>query len=194
LLLEKSFKVFNTLGTGVVACLNLLRGRKVIRLNQICLWLLSLLLLPLAAAELKVGFVNLERILDESQPAVKAFKKLEAEFTQRDNELKKLAESAKTRQLELDKGGLSLPEIERRSKERELAKIQQDLARMQREFREDLNIRRNQELSGIQERVFHTIQQIAIDEKYDIVMQEAIYLNPKLDMTDKVIKALAEKD
>ena len=194
MLLEKSFKVFNTLGTGVVACLNLLRGRKVIRLNQICLWLLSLLLLPLAAAELKVGFVNLERILDESQPAVKAFKKLEAEFTQRDNELKKLAESAKTRQLELDKGGLSLPEIERRSKERELAKIQQDLARMQREFREDLNIRRNQELSGIQERVFHTIQQIAIDEKYDIVMQEAIYLNPKLDMTDKVIKALAEKD
>ncbi|WP_028446564.1 OmpH family outer membrane protein [Chitinimonas koreensis] len=148
---------------------------------------------PALAQDIKVGFVNLDRILRESGPAVKATKKLEKEFANREAELKKLVEQVRARQTELDKGGLTMPETERRNKERELVKLQQDQSRMQREFREDLNARRNEELSGIQERVYNTIQQIAGNEKYDAILQEAVYINPKLDITDKVLKALADK-
>ncbi|MFC4161549.1 OmpH family outer membrane protein [Chitinimonas lacunae] len=152
-----------------------------------------LALLPVSANELKVGYVNVDRILRESGPAVKALKKLEKEFSIRDTELKKLAEQMRARQAELDKGGLTMPETERRNKERELVKVQQDLSRLQREFREDLNARRNEELAGIQERVYNTIQQIAQTEKYDAILQEVVYINPKLDITEKVLKALADK-
>jgi outer membrane protein len=146
-----------------------------------------------AAQEVKVGFVNLDRIMRESGPAVKATKKLEKEFANREADLKKLAEQVRVKQAELDKGGLTLPEADRRNKERELVKEQQDLSRLQREFREDLNARRNEELSGIQERVYNTIQQIAAGDKFDAILQEAVYINPKLDITDKVLKALADK-
>lgn len=151
------------------------------------------LMAPVFAQEVKIGFVNLDRILRESGPAVKATKKLEKEFAAREADLKKLTETVRGRQTELDKGGLTMPETDRRNKERELVKLQQDLARIQREFREDLNGRRNEELSGIQERVYATIQQIAAGEKYDAILQEAVYINPKLDITDKVIKALVDK-
>ncbi|MBV8466322.1 MAG: OmpH family outer membrane protein [Burkholderiales bacterium] len=142
---------------------------------------------------MKIGYVNLDRILRESAPAVKATKKLEKEFASRESDLKKLTDQVRSQQAELDKGGLTMPEADRRNKERELVKDQQDLSRMQREFREDLNNRRNEELSGIQERVYNTIQQIAANEKYDAILQEALYINPKLDITDKVLKALSDK-
>ncbi|WP_308418596.1 OmpH family outer membrane protein [Chitinimonas arctica] len=151
------------------------------------------LMAPALAQDIKIGFVNLDRILRESGPAVKATKKLEKEFAIRETDLKKLTDQVRGRQTDLDKGGLTMPETDRRNKERELVKLQQDLARIQREFREDLNGRRNEELSGIQERVYNTIQQIAAAEKFDAILQEAVYINPKLDITDKVIKALAEK-
>ncbi|GLR14287.1 outer membrane protein chaperone [Chitinimonas prasina] len=151
------------------------------------------LMTPAIAQDIKVGFVNLDRIMRESGPAVKAVKKIEKEFAGRDADIKKLTEQVRGRQVELDKGGLTMPETERRNKERELVKLNQDLARIQREFREDLNARRNEELSGIQERVYNTIQQIAAQEKYDAILQEAVYVNPKLDITDKVLKSLSDK-
>lgn len=157
------------------------------------LLLSTTLLAPVMAQDIKVGFVNLDRILRESGPAVKATKKLEKEFAARESELKKVTEQARARQVELDKGGLTMAETDRRNKERELIKLQQDQTRMQREFREDLNVRRNEELSGIQERVYNTIQQIAAAEKFDAILQEAVYINPKLDITEKVLKALADK-
>ncbi|WP_269533200.1 OmpH family outer membrane protein [Chitinimonas sp. BJYL2] len=163
-------------------------------MKHIFSWVLAAgLLAPVMAQDLKLGFVNIDRILRESGPAVRATKKLEKEFANRETELKKLTEVVRVRQAELDKGGLSMPETERRNKERELIKLQQDLARTQREFREDLNARRNEELSGIQERVYNTIQQVAAGEKYDAILQEAVYINPKLDITDKVIKSLSDK-
>ncbi|MGQ5522975.1 OmpH family outer membrane protein [Chitinimonas sp. PSY-7] len=150
-------------------------------------------LVPAMAQDIKIGFVNLDRILRDSSPAMKATKKLEKEFAAREADLKKLTEQVRSRQAELDKGGLTMAETDRRNKERELVKLQQDLARIQREFREDLNARRNEELSGIQERVYNTIQQISNAEKFDAVLQEAVYISPKLDITDKVLKALADK-
>ena len=91
------------------------------------------------------------------------------------------------------KQGAALSDIERRNKERELSNASIDLQRMQREFREDLNLRKNEELAGVLERANKAIQTIAVSEKYDLILQEAVYRNPKIDITDKVLKYLANE-
>ncbi len=144
----------------------------------------------LAQAEGKVGYVNLERILRDSAPAVRAQKKLELEFAKRDQELGKLAEQLKRLQEGLEKNAVTMSESERAKREREFADLNREFQRRQREAREDFNQRRNEELSGVIERANRSIKQIAEVEKYDIIFQEAVWANPRIDITDKVIKAL----
>jgi outer membrane protein len=97
-------------------------------------------------------------------------------------------------QATLEKDGVTMAENDRRAKERDLANMSRDLQRMQREFREDLNLRRNEELTAVQERANKVIQQIAIDEKFDLIIQDpVIYASPRIDVTERVIKALADK-
>jgi outer membrane protein len=97
-------------------------------------------------------------------------------------------------QATLEKDGVTMAESDRRAKERDLANMSRDLQRMQREFREDLNLRRNEELTAVQERANKVIQQIAIDEKFDLIIQDpVIYASPRIDVTERVIKALADK-
>jgi outer membrane protein len=129
--------------------------------------------------------------LREASPAVRAAKKIEKEFEPRRVELQKISVQGKALQQLLDKG--ALPEAERRVKERELLKLNQDFQRMQREINEDLNARRNEELSGLQDRVNSAIRSIAESEKFDAVFQDAVYRNPRLDITDKVLKLLVDK-
>ncbi len=143
------------------------------------------------AADLKIGFVDTDRVLRESAPALRAAKRLEKEFDARKAELQRVSAQGKSLQAALDKG--SIPESERRSRERDLIKLNQDFQRMQREFNEDLNARRNEELAGLQERANQVIRQLAETEKYDAILQDAIYKNPRLDITDKVIRQLADK-
>ncbi|MBI5919212.1 MAG: OmpH family outer membrane protein [Nitrosomonadales bacterium] len=143
------------------------------------------------AADFRVGVVDTERILRESAPAAKAEKKIEKEFATRDQELKKLMKQAKDIQSYLEKEGLTLPESEQRVKERELANINANLQRMQREFREDLNLRKNEELTVVLDLANKAIQSLAETEHYDLILQEAVYRNPKIDITDKVLKLLA---
>jgi len=145
------------------------------------------------AAELKVGFVKLERLFKEAAPAVKAQKKIEKEFAARDQELQKLAKQARDLQTSLEKDGVTMGESERRDKEQDLARMNRDLQRMQRELREDLNLRKNEELAAVLERANKVIQQIAENEKFDLILQEAVYISPRIDITDRVIKALADK-
>jgi outer membrane protein len=145
------------------------------------------------AAELKVGFVKLERLFKEAAPAVKAQKKIEKEFAARDQELQKLAKQARDLQTSLEKDGVTMGESERRDKEQDLARMNRDLQRMQRELREDLNLRKNEELAAVLERANKVIQQIAESEKFDLILQEAVYISPRIDITDRVIKALADK-
>lgn len=146
------------------------------------------------ASDFRIGVVDTERILRESVPAVQAEKKIEKEFEQRDLEMKKIAKQAKDIQLDFDKQGMTLMDAEHRSKERELANLNVNLQRMQREFREDLNLRKNEELALVLERANKAIKAIAESEKYDLVLQEAVYRNPKIDITDKVLQYLsAEK-
>ena len=146
------------------------------------------------ASDFRIGVVDTERILRESAPAVQAEKKIEKEFELRDLEMKKIAKQAKDIQLYFDKEGMTLLDAEHRSKERELANLNVNLQRMQREFREDLNLRKNEELALVLERANKAIKAIAESEKYDLVLQEAVYRNPKIDITDKVLQYLsAEK-
>ena len=147
---------------------------------------------PIAfASDFRIGVVDTERILRESAPAVQAEKKIEKEFELRDLEMKKMAKQAKEIQLYFDKEGMTLVDAEHRSKERELANLNVTLQRMQREFREDLNLRKNEELALVLARANKAIKVIAESEKYDLVLQEAVYRNPSIDITDKVLKYLA---
>jgi outer membrane protein len=152
------------------------------------------LALPAAAqTERRIGFVNTARILRDAAPAVRAQKGIEAEFAKRDQELAKLAEQLKRMQDELERQGLTMPESQRRAKEREFADLNRDFQRRQREFREDLNQRRNEELARVVEQANRVIRQIAEQENYDIIFQDAVYANPRIDITDRVIKALEGK-
>jgi outer membrane protein len=163
-------------------------------------WILTLALL-LAGASLsaaaqtegRIGFVNTARILRDAAPAVRAQKKIEAEFSKRDQELAKAAEQLKHMQDELERQGVTMAESQRRAKEREFNDLNRDFQRRQREFREDLNQRRNEELAHVVEQANRVIRQIAEQEKYDIIFQDAVYANPRIDITDRVIKALEGK-
>ncbi len=149
--------------------------------------------LATANDSMRIGFVSIDRILREAGPAKKALQKLEKEFASRDAELQKLAKQQKDLQTALEKDGMTMAESDRRNKEGELARINRDLQRLQREFREDLNMRKNEELAQVIERANKVVQQIAEQEKYDLILQEAVFRSPRIDITDKVIKALGDK-
>jgi outer membrane protein len=151
---------------------------------------LSLAVLLAAPALAKVGFVNTERVLRESPPAVAAQKKLEAEFAKREKELSDIASRMRGMTEKLERDNPVMAESERIKRQREITDMERDLQRRQREFREDLNQRRNEELAGVVEMANRAIRQIAEAEKFDIIFQEAVYASPRIDITDKVIKAL----
>jgi outer membrane protein len=138
----------------------------------------------------KIGFVSTERIFREAAPAKTASAKIEQEFSRRDKELQELGARLKAMSEKLDKDAAVLSESDRIKRQRELADLDKELQRKQREFREDLNQRRNEELAIVLERTNKVIKQIAETEKYDIVFQEAVYASPRIDITDKVLKAL----
>ena len=143
-------------------------------------------------ADSKIGFVNSQKILNDAPQAARAKKKIEKDFEKRDQELQRIAKQLQGMQENLDKNAVTMAESERRTKEREFGELNRDFQRKQREFREDLSQRQNEEMASIFERVNKIIKQIAEAEKYDIIFQEAVYANPRIDITDKVIKALGD--
>ena len=145
-----------------------------------------------AMAEGKIGFVNSQKILNDAPQAARAKKKIEKDFEKRDQDLQRIAKQLQGMQENLDKNAVTMAESERRAKEREFAELNRDFQRKQREFREDLSQRQNEEMASIFERVNKIIKQIAEAEKYDIIFQEAVYANPRIDITDRVIKALGD--
>lgn len=145
-----------------------------------------------AQGELHIGVVNLDRILRESAPASQAEKKLQAEFAKREQELAKMADQGKRMQEALEKNSMTLSETERRAKERELNDFNREFQRKQREFREEMNARRQEELQSIIDRANRVVRQIAETDKLDLILQDAVYVSPRIDITDRVIKALAD--
>ena len=142
------------------------------------------------AQDMKIGLVNSERILRESTMAKTAEQRLEAEFSKRDKEIQDMGARLRTLAEKLEKDGAVLAESERGRRQREIGELDRDVQRKQREFREDLNQRRNEEFAQIQEKAQKIIRQIAEAEKYDLIVQEAVYFSVRLDITEKVIKQL----
>jgi outer membrane protein len=173
-----------------------LKSLTTISISFKCITLFAAALLPLAnaqAQESRIGFVSTERIFREAVPAKAAQTKIEQEFSRRDKELQDMAAKLKSMSEKLDKDAAVLSESDRVKRQRDLADLDKDFQRKQREFREDLNQRRNEELAIVLERTNKVIKQIAEAEKYDIVFQEAVYASPRIDITEKVLKALNSK-
>jgi outer membrane protein len=143
-----------------------------------------------AWAETKIGFVNTERVFRDSSLAQKAQKKLEKEFQGREQELQKLIKQARDLQAQLEKEALTMSEAERNKKQKELTTLSRDIQNEQRAFREDLNQRKNEEFSAVQERARKAILEIAEKEKFDLILENAVYASPRVDITDRVLKAL----
>ena len=144
------------------------------------------------AQESRIAFVSTERIFREAAPAKAAQTKLEAEFAKREKDIADMAARLKTQSDKLDKDATVLSESDRAKRQRDLSDLDKEFQRKQREFREDLNQRRNEELSVVLERTNKVIRQIAEAEKYDIVFQEAVYASKRIDITDKVLKELSK--
>ncbi len=155
--------------------------------------LLSALFVTGAAAnELKVGYVNTQRIFRDAPAAQKAAKKLESEFSRRDEELQRLAKQLQSLQENLERNSVTMAESDRRAKEKEFGDLSRDFQRRQREFREDLNLRQNEENAAVIEKANRAIKQIAEADKFDLILQDVVWVSPRLDITDRVIKALAD--
>lgn len=145
-----------------------------------------------AAAELKVGYVNTQRIFRDAPAAQKAAKKLEGEFAKRDQDLQRMAKQLQGLQENLEKNAVTMAEADRRAREKEFAELSREFQRRQREFREDLNLRQNEENAAVIEKANKAIKQIAESDKYDLILQDVVWVSPRLDITDRVIKALSD--
>jgi outer membrane protein len=147
---------------------------------------------PMAQAQeaLRIGYVNSDRVLRDATPAKAAQAKLETEFGKRDKELNDVAARLKTAAEKLEKEGPTLSEAERTRRQRDLVEQDRDLQRKRREFQEDLNQRRSEELSSVVERANKVIKQIFEQEKYDLILQDAVFASSRVDITDKVIRVL----
>lgn len=145
---------------------------------------------PVASAEMKVGYINTERLFKESPMAVKAQKRLEQEFSKREQDIQKQVRQARDMQAQLEKDNLTMSDADRSRKERDLANLSLQIQQAQRVYREDLNQRKQEEFADINERARAVINDIAVREKYDLILENVVYASPKVDITDRVLKAL----
>lgn len=145
------------------------------------------------AAPVKIGFVNTEKLLRESAPAKDAEAKIEAEFKKRDADLQKLANELRTKFENFDKNAPVMSDADRNKAQRELTDLDTDLQRKRREFQEDFNRRRNDAFATIVEKANAAIKEIAEKQNYDLILQDAVTVSPRIDITDEVIKALGAK-
>ena len=150
----------------------------------------SFFLMTVSAQEVKIGVVNLERVLRDAPAAKVAQENLIKEFAKRDKELVALRSEIRTLAANFEKDSPTLPESERLVRQRQLIEQDRELQRKNREFQDDLNARRAEETQRIIDLASKAVREIAAAEKYDIIFQDIVYVNPKLNMTDKVIKAL----
>ena len=145
-----------------------------------------------AAEAMKIGYVNTQRIFRDAPTAKEAAARIESEFSKRDQELQRMAKQLQGMQEALEKNAVTMSENERRSKEKEFGDLSREFQRRQREFREDLNLRQNEENAAVIERANRAIKQIAESDKFDLILQDVVWVSPRLDITERVIKALSD--
>ncbi|PKO43323.1 MAG: molecular chaperone Skp [Betaproteobacteria bacterium HGW-Betaproteobacteria-22] len=162
--------------------------------KSITLAALLSLAVTVQAADLKVGYVQVDKILQDAPQTAESGKKLEREFSPRSQELDRMAKQIKDLETALDKDALTLSETERRNKERDAQNLKIEFQRKQRELREDINLRKNEELGTLQDRINKAVQTVSEAEGYDLVVYSGVaYASKKIDITDKVLKALGKK-
>jgi outer membrane protein len=142
------------------------------------------------AQELKIGYVNSERVLRDANPAKAAQAKLETEFAKREKDLTDIGNRLKAAGDKFEKEAPTLAESERSRRQRDLVEQDRDFQRKRREFQEDLNQRKNEELASVLERANKVIKQIFDQEKFDLIIQDALHASGRVDITKKVIDAL----
>jgi outer membrane protein len=146
------------------------------------------------AAELKVGYVQVDKILQEAPQTAESGKKLEKEFSPRSQELERLQKQIRDLETSLDKDSLTMSETDRRNKERDASNLKIEFQRKQRELREDVNLRKNEELAALQDRINKAVSTVSEAEGYDLVIYGGVaYASKKIDITDKVLKSLGKK-
>lgn len=146
------------------------------------------------AAEIKVGYVQVDKILQEAPQTVETGKKLEKEFSPRSQELERMQKQIRDTETALTKDALTISETDRRNKERDVANLKIEFQRKQRELREDVNLRKNEELGALQERINKAVDAVAEAEGYDLVIYGGVaFASKKVDITDKVLKSLGKK-
>ncbi len=150
----------------------------------------AILAAPAWAQEVRIGFINTDRVLREAAPAKAAQTKLEQEFSRREKDINDAGTALKTASDRFEREAPTLSESQRQTRQRQLVDMDREFQRKRREFQEDLNARKNEELQQVLDRANRVVKQVAEADKYDVVLQEAVYVNPRLDITDKVIKAL----
>ena len=155
----------------------------------------SLFLISLSAyADLKVGFVQVDKILQEAPQTIESNKKLEKEFSSRTDKLKADIKTLKEKEAAFSKDVLTMKESERATREKGLAQFRVDIQRTERELKEDINIRRNEELGGLQEQINKAVTSVAKAEGFDLVLYNSVaYASEKIDITDKILKSLGKK-
>ncbi len=166
--------------------------KQISRIGQLAILAMGVFLFsaPSVAQEFRIGFVNTDRIFKEANSAKAAQAKLEQEFSKREKDLQELGSSLKTSADRLEREAPTLSESQRASRQKQLVDLDRDFQRKRREFQEDLTARKNEELQQVLERANRVVKTVAEAEKYDLVLQEAVYVNPKHDITEKVIRAL----
>jgi len=164
--------------------------------NILTLTVVTMVALPgsLPAADLKIGYVNTVKVIEQAPQAKTALERLEKEFAPRDKKLVEKRERIKTIESELEKNSLVLNDAERRNKERELLGLKRDVRRATQEFREDYNLRRNEELAALQKLVYKTVVDLAKKQKFDLILHEGtVYASEQIDITDRVLESLRGK-
>ena len=160
-------------------------------------WMMAAALAAFACAPLaqtsttsRIGFINTDRMLREAQPAKAAQTKLEQEFSKRERDISSAADALRAESERFEREAPTMSDGQRQTRQRRLLEQDRDLQRRRREFQEDLNARKQEELQHILDRANAIVKQVAEAGKYDVILQEALYINPALDITDQVIRAL----
>ena len=167
-------------------------------MNKLLKYLLAASLVVFAgaanAADLKIGYVQVDKILQEAPQTAESGKKLEKEFSPRTQELERMQKQIRDLEGAMDKNSLTMSETERRNKERDISNLKIEFQRKQRELREDVNLRKNEELGSLQDRINKAVTSVAETEGYDLVVYSGVaYASKKVDITDKVLKSLGKK-
>lgn len=167
-------------------------------MKQAFVWLYLLMSMLLAvngmAADLKIGYVQVDKLLQDAPQTAESGKKLEKEFSPRSQELERLQKQIRDLEAALDKDRLTTTDADRRNRERDASNLKLEFQRKQRELREDINLRKNEELAVLQDRINKAVTSVAETESFDLVVYGGVaYASKKIDITDKVLKLLGKK-